>query len=151
MQNSCKCLAAEILCLAKCVNRDILPTCVKARKSRHFASMRQRAQIAKIHQNAASVIFAFSLNWDKVSTIQPAFSNICFPRIPPSTIYNINCSRSLPGTLSNISLPRTFPGTLYNTSFPHSSTGTFPSSVFCTPPQVFFPKSVYTAPNTARL
>ena len=43
VQNSCKCLAAEILCLAKCVSRDISPTCVKVRKSQHFANMRQSA------------------------------------------------------------------------------------------------------------
>ena len=43
VQNSWKCLGAEILCLAKCVNCDILPTCVKVRKSRHFTKMCQSA------------------------------------------------------------------------------------------------------------
>ena len=52
LQNSCKCLAAEILCLAKCVNRDILPTCVKARKSRHFAQMPQSAYTATFRHDA---------------------------------------------------------------------------------------------------
>ena len=53
VQNSWKCLAAKILCLAKCVNRDIVPTCVKARKSRHFAHMPQSAYIATFCQDAS--------------------------------------------------------------------------------------------------
>ena len=36
MQNRLKCLAAHVLCLAKCVNRNISPICNKACKSRHL-------------------------------------------------------------------------------------------------------------------
>ena len=64
VQNSWKCLAAQNFPLAKCVNHNILPRCVKARnrdisttcfKVRmllHFAKMRQSIPKATIHQNA---------------------------------------------------------------------------------------------------
>ena len=43
VQNSFRCLGADILCLAKRVNRDISAKCDKACKSRHFSQMRQSA------------------------------------------------------------------------------------------------------------
>ena len=68
-KNYCK-----ILCPAKCVNRDILPTCVKAHKLRQFIKMRQG--MWWFHWNGMkSVMFAFSPNWEKVPTIQPAASH----------------------------------------------------------------------------
>ena len=64
MQNNCWCLGTYKLYLEICVNRDISPTCNKARKSRHFTKVNNnRYNLQKNHVN-----WVISVQCDKAST-----------------------------------------------------------------------------------
>ena len=69
VQNSWKCLGAKILWLAKCVNCVILPAYVKARRSRHFANIRQSTKIKSF-----------------LSSLPGTFSSISFYAFPQALV-----------------------------------------------------------------